>query len=67
VVLGVFAEIAERSGLLDFFGKFVDQLVFKRVDLFLQFAFDRVCHLEFEAGLLSGRVYDKALDIITPA
>jgi hypothetical protein len=45
----------------------VDQLVFKRVDLFLQLAFDRVCHLEFEAGLLIGRVYDKASDIITPA
>jgi len=24
----------------------VDQLVFKRVDLFLQFTFDRVCHLD---------------------
>ena len=44
VVLGVLAEVAEGGGLLDFFRKFMDQLVFKRVDLFLQFSFDLLCH-----------------------
>src|SRR3954454_13973314 len=51
VVLGILAEVAKRGGLLDLFGKFVDQLVFKRVDLFLQFSFDCVCHFDSEAGL----------------
>jgi hypothetical protein len=44
VILGVFAEVAEGGSFLDFFRKLVDQLVFERVDLFLQFAFDGVCH-----------------------
>ena len=37
VVFGVLAEVAERGGFLDFFGKLVDQLVFERVDLVLSF------------------------------
>ena len=44
VILGVFAEVTERGGLLDLFRKFVNQLVFERVDLFLQLAFDLICH-----------------------
>ena len=44
VVLGVLAEIAERGGLLDLFGKFMDQLVFERVDLFLQLSLDLLSH-----------------------
>ena len=44
VILGVLAEVAEGGGLLDLFGKFVDQLVFERVDFFLQFSLDCVCH-----------------------
>ncbi len=50
VILGVLAEVAEGGGLLDFFRKLVDQLVFERVDFFLQFSFDCVCH-EITAGL----------------
>jgi hypothetical protein len=37
VVLGVLTQVAERGGLLDLFRKFVDQLVFERVDLFRSF------------------------------
>ena len=44
VVLGVLAEVAERGGFLNLFGKLVNQLVLERVDLFLQFSFDGVCH-----------------------
>ncbi len=54
VVFGVFAEVAERGGLLDLFGQFVDQLVFERVDLFLQFLFDEFCHGLLMAGLRQG-------------
>ena len=52
VVFGVLAEVAEGSGLLDFLRKLVNQLVFERVDFFLQFSFDCVCH-EITAGLQS--------------
>jgi hypothetical protein len=44
VVLGVLAEVAERGGLLNFFRKLVNELVFERVDFFLQFSFDCVSH-----------------------
>ena len=44
VVLGVFAEVAEGGGFLDFFGEFVDQFVFERVNFVLQFALDLVGH-----------------------
>jgi hypothetical protein len=40
--------------------------MFERVDLILQFSFNRVCHLEFEAGLQNGRVYGK-LGTLYPA
>jgi hypothetical protein len=40
VVFGVLAKVAEGGGLLDFFGKLVDQLMFERVDLVGQFSFD---------------------------
>ncbi len=66
VVLGVFAEIAEGGSLLDFLGQLVNQLVFERVDLFLQLSFDSVCHVDLVPST-SGRDYREASDIIRPA
>ena len=60
MIFGVLAEVAEGGGLFYFFGKFVNQLVFERVDLFLQFSFDLIGHD------LINKDYGRALDIITP-
>src|SRR5579863_2203123 len=57
VIFGVFAEVAEGGSLLDFLGKLVNQLVFERVDLFLQFSFDLIGHEMRRRGLRLGLRY----------
>ena len=44
VKLGVFPQISMCSGLQDFLGQFVTELIFKRRDLFLEFLL-QVFHL----------------------
>ena len=58
VVFGVLAEVAERGGALDFFGKLVDEFVLERVDFFLELLAELVGHLKSACGL------DDPLEII---
>src|SRR5579863_498443 len=67
VILGILAEVAKRGGLLDLFRKFMDQLVFKRVDLFLQFFLNKLCHGFTKAGLRQDfRYYTPCLSVPAP-